>query len=228
MHKRTLILILATLILIVLSYLLIESPQDIRLLALMPKILHYRPLLQKYATRQQLDWRLLCALIIQESGFNEHAISSIGAQGLTQLMPTTAEELGVRNPFDAEQNVEGATRYLRTLYDAFPNSPHEDRLKLALASYNGGIGHLRDAQTLVRHQGADPHTWAIVRATLPRLTKKDVLLHQNVWKAQAKPPHGYFDGFHETIAYVERVIYYYERLRFYREMPFFRLLQHIR
>ncbi len=221
MRKRTPILIIITVAFVVLSYMMLERRQELRLLILTPKILKYRPLLKKHAAKQRLDWLLLSALIIQESGFNERAVSSIGAQGLMQLMPATAEELGVRDALDAEQNIEGATRYLRKLYDAFADSSHEDRLQLALASYNGGIGHLRDAQTVVIHQGAEPGVWAIIRRALPRLTERDARLHKNVWKAEGKPPHGYFHGFRETLAYVEMVTAYYEQLCFYRELLFF-------
>ena len=125
MRKRTLIFILATLALSLVLCWVISFPLDVRLLALTPKIIKYKGLIQQHAAKEALDARLVCALIVQESGFNENAESAVGALGLTQLMPTTAKALGVQDPFDADQNIAGATRHLRTLYNAFRESPHE-------------------------------------------------------------------------------------------------------
>ena len=106
-RKRTFFLIIATVILILVFGGIINIRLDLRLLALTPKILKYKPLIEKYAVKEDLDARLICALIVQESGFNEKAQSAVGAQGLTQLMPATAKELGVEDPLDAEQNIAG-------------------------------------------------------------------------------------------------------------------------
>ncbi len=189
--------------------------------ALSPKILKYRRPLQQHAREQSLDWLLVGALIVQESGFDEHAISAVGAQGLAQLMPATARELGVRDPFDAGQNIEGATKYLRQLYDAFSGVEPEARIRLALASYNGGKGRVRDAQAIVRYQQGNPLEWGEVSGALFLLTEEAAQLHRRVWPENGKPPHRYFQGANETRDYVEKVMLYYERLRFYRGVLFF-------
>ena len=172
-RKRTVLIIITTLVLIFLISGLINGfPPDVRLLALTPKILQYKGLIQKHAVKEELDARFICALITQESGFNEKAQSTVGALGLTQLMPNTAKELGVEDPFDAEQNIAGATRYIHTLYHAFPDSPDEDRHRLVLASYNGGLGRVRDAQALIRHgKTANPKLWGPVSIALSQLTR---------------------------------------------------------
>jgi soluble lytic murein transglycosylase len=85
------------------------------------------------AERYGVPVRLVSAVIRAESGFNARAVSRKGAQGLMQLMPTTASLLGVRNSFDPGQNIDGGVRHLRGLIDRFPNS-----LPLAIAAYNAG------------------------------------------------------------------------------------------
>ena len=90
-------------------------------------------LISKYADRNGLDEDFVKAVINQESGFNPNATSKCGAMGLMQLMPSTAQGLGVTNAYDAEQNIEGGTKYLKGLMDRFGNDK-----SLALAAYNAG------------------------------------------------------------------------------------------
>ena len=220
-RKRTFFFVIIAVALILVLGGIINPHLDLRLLALTPKILKYKSLIQKYAVKEDVDSRLICALIAQESGFDEKAKSAVGAQGLTQLMPTTAKELGVKDPLDAEQNIAGAARYLHMLYHAFPKSTPDHRHRLVLASYNGGLGRVRDAQDIVRHQQhANPLLREPVRAALSQLTTQDAPIHKKVWESGV-PPHGYFDGFNETLAYVDRVMHYYGRICFYGDVLFF-------
>src|SRR5687768_18156243 len=85
------------------------------------------------SNRYGVPVRLVSAVIRAESGFNPRAVSRKGAQGLMQLMPTTAASLGVRNSFDPKQNIDGGVRHLRGLIDRFPSN-----LPFALAAYNAG------------------------------------------------------------------------------------------
>jgi hypothetical protein len=93
----------------------------------------YDEIIEKYANRYQLDPSLIRSIIETESGFNPKAVSPKGAQGLMQLMPSTAERLGVQNSFDPEQNIRGGIKHFRFLMDTFDND-----LELSLAAYNAG------------------------------------------------------------------------------------------
>jgi hypothetical protein len=90
-------------------------------------------LINKYAHMHAVDPSLVRAVMRHESGFNPKAVSPKGAQGLMQLMPGTADLMGVSNPFDPEQNIAGGVGYLRHCLDRFNNDP-----ALAVAAYNAG------------------------------------------------------------------------------------------
>jgi len=100
---------------------------------LSPFLVRYEKEIQAQAKRWGVDPELIRAIIKVESDFNPFAISVKGAQGLMQLMPATAQELKVANPFHPEQNIQGGVRYLRYLLDLFGGD-----LVLALAAYNAG------------------------------------------------------------------------------------------
>jgi soluble lytic murein transglycosylase len=89
--------------------------------------------IQKAAERYSLDPELIRAVIKVESGYNPSAVSEKGAMGLMQLMPGTAEDMQVKEPFEAGDNIMGGSRYLRKMLDIFDGD-----LKLSLAAYNAG------------------------------------------------------------------------------------------
>ena len=93
----------------------------------------YEPLILRHASLQALRPDLVRAVIQVESGFNRFARSPKGAMGLMQLMPATARELGVEDPYDPAENIRGGTTYLRQLIDRY-----EGNEELALAAYNAG------------------------------------------------------------------------------------------
>jgi membrane-bound lytic murein transglycosylase F len=125
------------------------------------KLCEYDPLLKRYATDLNWDWRLLASQAFQESRFKADAHSWAGATGLLQLMPRTAQEYGVTNARDPEDNVRGAVRFLAWLQDYWstriPNV--DERIKFVLASYNCGAGHVEDARRLTEKYGGNPVSW---------------------------------------------------------------------
>ncbi|WP_051585943.1 lytic transglycosylase domain-containing protein [Caldanaerobius polysaccharolyticus] len=88
--------------------------------------------IQQISSRYGIDSSLVKAVIKQESGFNPRAVSNAGALGLMQLMPATARELGVKDPMNPVENIEGGVKYLKMLLDRFKD------VKKALAAYNAG------------------------------------------------------------------------------------------
>ena len=121
----------------------------------------YDRLVQKHAATYELDWRLITAQMYQESRFDPHAKSWVGARGLMQIMPTTARELGARDVVDPDQGIEAGTRLLARYARQFalPHIREKDRLRFALAAYNCGPGHVHDARRLARDLGLDANRW---------------------------------------------------------------------
>jgi membrane-bound lytic murein transglycosylase F len=104
---------------------------------------------------------LISAIIYHESRFNEDAGSWLGAYGLMQLMPATAEAFGVENIEDPKQNVKGGVLLLNSLNNQFIKSIPDStqRIKFVLAAYNIGLGHVNDAQRLAKKYGKNPLVW---------------------------------------------------------------------
>lgn len=125
------------------------------------KLCPYDELLKRHAPEVGWDWRLLASQMYQESKFKPDAKSWAGAQGLLQLMPGTARQVGVRDAFDPEDNVGGAVRYLKWLNEFWDERVEDEgeRLKFILASYNCGPGHVEDAQRLASKYGGNPLLW---------------------------------------------------------------------
>ncbi|MFU8878652.1 MAG: membrane-bound lytic murein transglycosylase MltF, partial [Wenzhouxiangellaceae bacterium] len=163
----------------------------------------FRPLFEQTAERQDMDWRLLAAVSYQESHWDPQAVSRTGVRGLMMLTNPTARQLGVENRSDPEQSIDGGARYLKSMIERLPERiEHPDRLWLALAAYNIGLGHLEDARILTQRQGGDPDRWVDVRERLPLLTQRQYF---------SQTRFGYARGY-EAASYVENIRTFYEIL----------------
>lgn len=105
----------------------------------------YKHLIEMKAKKHGIDPEWLAGLFRQESNFNPYAVSHCGAMGMGQIMPETARYLGVKDPFNAAQNIDAAAKYLKEQYDRFGS------MDLALAAYNAGPGAVR------KHKGIPPY-----------------------------------------------------------------------
>lgn len=108
-----------------------------------------------------LDWRLIVAQMYQESGFDPAQVSFAGARGLLQMMPRTAREIGVDPDrlHEPAVSIEAGVDYLRWTMNHFPELPLGERIWFALASYNAGVGHVRDARLLADELELDDSLW---------------------------------------------------------------------
>ncbi|WP_028871688.1 transglycosylase SLT domain-containing protein [Psychroserpens burtonensis] len=120
----------------------------------------YDDLIQTHSENIDWDWRLVASLIYQESRFNPNNSSWANAKGLMQLMPKTAEELGVVDRSDPTQSIKGGTKYLNQIWKRFENITDSiQRTKFTMASYNCGLYHVKDAQKLATDRGLDALVW---------------------------------------------------------------------
>ena len=164
----------------------------------------YQDLFVKAAGNANMDWKLLAAVGYQESHWRPDAVSPTGVRGIMMLTKVTAKQLGIESRTDVEESISGGARYLREMLDRFPSHISEpDRTWLALAAYNVGYGHVRDAQLITEMRGGDPDKWADIKENLP-------LLRRKFWYKQTR--YGYARG-QEPVKYVENIRSYYDILR---------------
>lgn len=162
-----------------------------------PFVSPYDPLIWKYAEPAGIDWRLVSAIIYEESRFQPDIMSTAGAYGLMQVRPIAAHDVGETEFQDPESNIRTGVRYLQKLEEMFREAKGRDRLALVLAAYNMGPSHVRDAQSLAKHFRLDPNVWYESMSSLLLLLEEPQIY--------ARLPSGYAQGA-QTVAYVERVL----------------------
>jgi membrane-bound lytic murein transglycosylase F len=176
----------------------------------------YGSTIRTYARKYGFDWRLILALMKQESRFIPQAESERGASGLMQMMPDTRDEVGkvleIEDMAHPMNNIRGGIYYLSKLYDFFEGASEADRIRLTLAAYNAGPARVYDAQEVAAYFRDNPRKWQSVKDALPLLSKRYYTLHRNIWTDQ-RPRAGWFGESRQTIAYVDKVMGYYEEYR---------------
>lgn len=172
------------------------------------KISGYDEMIRKYSARSDWDWRLIASIICQESRFNPSVESGAGAYGLMQIMPSTAESLGINATVSPDSNIIAGIRYLDFLHRIFDEkvSDEEERIKFILASYNAGPGHVLDAIKLAAKNGMDPQKWdGNVEFWLLKKSQKEHYTDSVV-------RNGYFKGV-ESVNFVAEVMDRYNHYR---------------
>ena len=169
----------------------------------------YDDMMRRAAAESGHDWRLLSAIAYHESRFNPEAVSKVGAFGLMQIMPRVAEQFNVpqEEAFEPEMNIRLASKLLNKINRSLKLSDsvsEEDRLSLMLASYVGGIGHVRDAQRLAAKHSEDPEKWEVVSRYL-ELKGQPEYYEDSVVRC------GRFTGIKQTLAYVRNVKSHYDK-----------------
>ena len=166
-------------------------------------------LIRRYAMQYKFDWRLIAAQMYQESQFDPKAKSWAGAIGLMQVMPRTGRDMGFRRLRDPESNIHAGVKYL----DWIRNQLEEDldpqeRMSFALAAYNAGIGHLKDARLLAPKLQTNSDIWTgHVEQAMENLSKPQFA---------RKARHGYVRG-QEPVQYVHNIMALYQEYQ--RQMP---------
>ena len=168
----------------------------------------YKKYFQEASKRFGIPWTLLASVSYQESHWNPKAKSYTGVRGLMMLTRNTAKLLGVKNRLDPKQSIVGGTRHLNQMMKFVPEEVEgENRLKYALAAYNVGFGHIKDAQKLAKKLGLNPNVWSDLKIVLPLLSQK---------RYYRTLKYGYARGA-EPVKYVEAIYNYKDILEKYEK-----------
>lgn len=163
----------------------------------------YDDLIKKYSKKYGFDWRLMAAQAYVESRFDPNAKSWVGAKGLFQVMPRTGASMGFKNLEDPETGIHAGIKYMSKLMKRFdPKLPFRQRMRMALAAYNAGLGHVYDARRLAKAEGMDQDRW------FGNVEKAMLLLSDKKYAKKAR--HGYCRG-REPVAYVSHIQSLYDQ-----------------
>jgi hypothetical protein len=176
----------------------------------------YGEIIKREANFYKLDWRLVLAMIRQESYFNSDAVSHAGAIGFMQIMPRTGAgiqtDLNLEETKTPENNLIAGIYYYATMVANFEFAG-EDKYKFALAAYNAGLGRVIDAMTITAYQGLDYNKWENVKENYKYLAAGNDSIHAAVWPKSQRPPYGILNNWKEPYNYVESITYYYDQYK---------------
>lgn len=164
----------------------------------------YKKIIIEESQKYGFDWKLVAAVVYQESHFNPNARSFTNVRGLMQVTTVTAEEMGIKNRLKPSQSIKAGIKYLDKMVRKFDYLGDDyERILFALASYNIGYGHVIDAMQIAVDMGLDGMKWQNLKTTLPLLSKS---------KYYKQTKYGYARGW-EPLQYVERILTYYDILK---------------
>ena len=163
----------------------------------------YDKLLKRYAAELGWDWRMLAAVVYQESRFSINTKSHRGAQGLMQVMPATAKSYNIEDLLNPENNLKAGVSHLKRLQRMFSKYDIEqtELIKFTLAAYNAGEGRISDCRNFAESKCVDNTKWDEIVKLIP-LMREDSILEEESVKL------GKFQGY-ETIAYIENIMFLY-------------------
>ena len=166
----------------------------------------YDNLFKKYAKQLGWDWRMIAAVVYQESKFSISSRSHRGAQGLMQVMPQTGNYYGIDNLFDPEQNIQAGTNHLKRLQRIFSryDLTQDELIKFTLAAYNAGEGRIMDCRNFASTKGFDNNNWNDIVKVIPMMRDDSILEEESVKL-------GKFQGY-ETINYIDSVLAHYQAI----------------
>lgn len=183
------------------------TPLDIQR-ASQEQISPYDPIMQQVAQEEGVDWRLIAAIAYQESRFDPNARSHRGAQGLMQVMSSVAKDFGVpeHQLTDPKTNIRTAVKLFKHIERSLrfgKNTSDEDRIRIVLACYNAGMGHIYDARRLAVKHGANHNSWN-------QLSHYVALKGTPQWVRDEAVKHGAFNST-ETLQFVDKVMNQYAK-----------------
>ena len=180
----------------------------------------YGDMIKRECNFYKLDWRLVLAIIRQESYFNPEAVSHAGALGFMQIMPRTGaglqNQLSLEDTRTPQNNLIAGIYYYASLVSQFSEFGDE-KYKFALASYNAGLGRVIDALTIAAYMEKDFKTWDGVKEVYPYLSSKADSVHALVWPDRKRPTYGTLDNWKEPYNYVDNIWFYYTEYKKYYE-----------
>ena len=168
----------------------------------------YDDMVKSIADEAGVDWKLVIAVMAQESAFNPKAVSFAGALGLMQIIPRFSMVEDKSELYDPETNIREGVRYLKKHLTHEAHLDSLNRHSMALAAYNVGSGNLADARELAKKLGNDPDDWPNIADALLKLMHREYYQHARF---------GYKRGT-ETVNYVEDVLNRYSRYKAVHEM----------
>jgi len=168
----------------------------------------YRNMFEKAGEEWGVDWRLLAAIGYQESHWRSQAVSPTGVRGIMMLTQDTAAYLGIDDRVDPRNSIFGGAEFYARQTERIADTVDEpDRTWMALAAYNVGFNHVKDARKITEWLGGNPDTWVDLSKALP-------LLAQRKWYSQV--PYGYARGW-EPVLYVNNIRSYYNLMQWLTE-----------